>query len=261
MNDANNIQGFSKSSSFDDGSVRTIIVKEKVNWWLIALVLVIVAFGAYVLFMGKSDDTKIDDDDKKENIEASIDKDDADVNENSEVGEHADPAYDPDNDAGEQQFVDDDSTEAIAVPFNWKAVVNKSQGYTAYRPSNFYYRIFSGNVLGIDPNPIPEVGEYVGLISLFISTDSLNNEIDRAKDIITTESVSNVTYANGKWTIVTGLVPEDEMFPARFAYYAITEVEDKVCLVTYMVEGESNYNQYLETAKNFTEYIVWKIIE
>jgi len=269
MNDANNIQGMPRNgtSSFDDGSVRTIIVKEKVNWTLIILVIVIVAFGAYILFMSKVDDKKVDDTEKKENIAETVPGENAnDSNNNTEINsndtdEHADPAYDPANNAGEQEFVDDEPNAATAIPDNWKPVVNKSQGYTAHRPNNYFYRIFSGSVLGIDPNAIPENSEYVGVISIFTSTDSFDNEVIRAKGIIDNETVKKVTYSNGVWTVITGSVPADEMFPERLAYYAIIEIKGKTHVITMMAEGESEYNTYIDNAKKFTEYIVWEVIE
>ena len=51
-----------------------------------------------------------------------------------------------------------------SVPHNWRAIENSNYRYTAYIPPTYYYRFFnSAQILGIDPNELPEASEYMGI--------------------------------------------------------------------------------------------------
>jgi len=146
---------------------------------------------------------------------------------------------------------------SVTPPAGWKEVVNDIQGYTAYRPGNWWFRFFppSKGTLGIDPNPIPEVGEYAGaiIISRLSGGTTLNNYKSGLE-----AGYSEITQSiNGRtWTIVEGVQPETEAFPKKYVKYGYVEVGSKQ-FVAGLTSGAANYGGYEDEFDTFISVLVF----
>jgi hypothetical protein len=132
---------------------------------------------------------------------------------------------------------------SIAVPSNWKSVINQSREYTAYRPSNWYFRFFDTNrrILALDTMPIPDGGsDYIGKITISASSKSLANEIaDTKKDLINI-SEEKRTHDNGTWTVLIATSPEnliESEYPVKIGI--ISSPAGKTFVVRYIAEDKS----------------------
>jgi hypothetical protein len=115
-----------------------------------------------------------------------------------------------------------------SAPSNWREVENSAYDYTAYIPPTYYYRFFdSARIVGIDTNELPEASEYMGIITINIERSSsvettLNNNI---RDWVAISTATEV-HSNGRWSIVHGTIPANEMF------------EEKEVITAYIQHGE-----------------------
>jgi len=144
------------------------------------------------------------------------------------------------------------------VPAGWKPIKVAKYHYTAYRPSNYYYRLFDGGkVLGIDQNAIPEVGGYAGIITLEVTTGDLEDvkmeRIDNWMAIATDRRVEK----NATWDLVTGTIPGDEMMPEQQAILAITKKGNYVYVVQYQ-NSKSDYDTYEDLFYQFYPAILFE---
>ncbi len=137
-------------------------------------------------------------------------------------------------------------------PENWQAIDFDCLGYTAYRPSGFFFRMFPPDcfVLGLDTNRIPEASEYMGMISLMKLSGSNNftKYIDQLEDGYTkyTRSIDDRT-----WTIVEGKQPANELFDAKFVKLGNFKVGSK----EYMARIESTSSNFGGYADEFEIFI------
>lgn len=142
----------------------------------------------------------------------------------------------------------------VDLPDSWKKLEAGELDYTAYRPSNFYYRRW-GNTVGIDPNELPEVGEYAGVISITKHAGSTESkEIENYSSSMTSPTETSITYKSGTWVILTGVIPESEMFAEQNAKIAIMEYEGNTYVVNYSYEAGS-VNKYEDNFEIFVANI------
>jgi len=146
---------------------------------------------------------------------------------------------------------------SVTPPAGWKELVNDGQGYTAYRPGNWWFRFFppSKQLLGIDPNPIPEVGEYAGAITISRLTGGTTfNDYKSGLEAGYTESPSQI---NGRtWTMVEGVIPENEISGKKYVKYGYVEVGSKK-FVAGLMSGAANYNGYESIFDTFLSVLVF----
>jgi len=146
---------------------------------------------------------------------------------------------------------------SVTPPAGWKEVVNDIQVYTAYRPGNWWFRFFppSKQLLGIDPNPIPEVGEYAGAITIVrLSGAATFNDWKEGLEAGFTETPTTI---NGRvWTIVKGKQSETGDFPNPYVKYGYVEVGSKQ-FVAGLTSGAANYNGYESIFDTFISVLVF----
>lgn len=143
-------------------------------------------------------------------------------------------------------------------PANWKPIENTSQGYTAYRPTGYYFRLFPPDmfVLGIDQSPIPTESEYMGVISMMRLSASNNwdSQIANLKP-----GYKTITREiNGKsWTVVEGATKDSDAFPSRFIKYGRVKVDSKEFMAR-LDSSSSNYGGYADEFETFITTVVFK---
>ncbi len=144
------------------------------------------------------------------------------------------------------------------VPAGWKAIKMPTYKYTAYRPSNYYYRFFdSGKILGIDPNPIPEASEYLGVVTLQVTTGDLETRKMEHIDSWMALAVDKKTKKNGTWDLVKGTIPGDEMMPEKEAIMAITKKGNYVYIVDYR-QTKDSFDKYEKIFDQFYPAILFE---
>jgi hypothetical protein len=138
------------------------------------------------------------------------------------------------------------------APSDWKAIENTSQGYTAYRPAHFYFRLFSPDMfaLGIDPNAIPSASEYMGTISLIrlSASNSFADYTDQLQDGYTTYT----RIIDGRtWIMVVGITEANEITAAKYVILGNFSVGSK----EYMARLESSSSDYAGYKDEFETFI------
>jgi hypothetical protein len=104
-------------------------------------------------------------------------------------------------------------TTTAEVPAGWEAVDNTACGYTAYRPTHWYFRKFEGCALGMDPNPIPTASEYWGAVAVFKKSGTAASAAAALKGGLEAGATQEtVTIAGREWIIVEGTVDGGEIF-------------------------------------------------
>jgi len=132
------------------------------------------------------------------------------------------------------------TADDITLPDNWEPVENTAMAYIAYRPNNWWFRYFDNmKLLGLDPNSIPEVGEYAGMLTITVSSDSLTSAVSDKKSNMTSPVESSIIYSNGKWTILEGTYPASELFDAKKVKAALSEQGGKTVIIEYQNDPSS----------------------
>lgn len=118
-------------------------------------------------------------------------------------------------------------TEGLVVtpPSDWLQIDNTGQGYIAYRPNGWWFRLFPPNMetLGIDTNQIPDASEWAGIIT--ITRLNASNNLGSYKSNLEVGYTSVVQNISGRnWTIIEGITPANMIFDAQFVKYGYVNV-------------------------------------
>jgi len=224
--------------------------QDQMKMFLVFMVVVLVAVVGYLVYNGYSSDvdevvtdtnsTETDNDSQNTDNTSDITSDRigdsaSDTTNDDATNDSLDRSDDADNDI--------DHTEST-VPSGWVAVENNTYDYTAYKPSNYYYRFFgSESVLGIDPNQLPEASSYVGAVSMQTLDGNLETAKNQYIDPFMAIAQDTKTTKNGTWDLIMAEIPEDEMFPAQNVMCAFIEVDGQVFVVDYRYDsaGDAMY--------------------
>ena len=174
--------------------------------------------------------------------ETEVVEESAGGDEEGDVGETAD-TDDRDTDEVVDEVADEEEEVAdstCTVPDSWEQIDNTSQGYTAYRPSSWYYRFFGSTMetFGIDPNEIPEVSEYAGVITLNRMQTTMTEYIS---SLIPGYSDTTETIGENEWNIIDGTEEESELFGEREARFAFTEADSREFVVIMVASDTADY--------------------
>lgn len=208
--------------------------------------LILVAIFAVLIFFGISALTGTNEPDESDNnVEPTAEVVATDVPNDNEVEVTA---------TVEPTEVESDEP-AADMPENFEAIEIESLNYTVYRPNNWYFRLFGGTTLGMDPNPIPEVGEYAGAITITETGGTLEAAMNTYAGSLTGKNESTKTYASGEWTIVTGTRPASEISDAETVRQAYMKSGDYVYIIEYhyAAGGSATYGDIFENIVEFIE--------
>lgn len=193
---------------------------------LLTLLLILVGYLIYILMT-------------QDSTEVQTPQSDTKVQETNEISEVIDPVSDPVVEEEEEEETPIETAKNV-VPDGWKPVENGTYGYTAYRPSSYYYRFFGSQVLlGIDPNEIPTASEYAGAITITAISGSLPTAAQDYYASMTSVVISESTELNGTWTLVTANIAETISTPAQKTALAFIEVDGQVFVVEYRFQADS----------------------
>ncbi len=144
------------------------------------------------------------------------------------------------------------------VPNGWKPIEVSKYHYVAYRPANYHYRLFDGGkILGIDPNEIPEVGGYAGIITVEVKKGKLEDVKMEHIDNWMAIATDSRTEKNATWDLVKGTIPGDEMMPEKEAIIAITKKGEYVYIVDYRTD-KGHFDDYEKIFDQFYPAILFK---
>ncbi len=150
------------------------------------------------------------------------------------------------------------AVNAATPPSNWKVLDNTKQGYTVYRPTGFYYRLFPPDmfVLGIDPNPIPTASEYMGVINMIRLSASSN--FDTYLGNLEAGYKTCTREIDGRtWTTVVGKTKTTDAFEGKYVKYGKVTVGGKDFMAR-LENQNANYGGYADEYEIFITTIVFK---
>jgi hypothetical protein len=219
--------------------------QDQMQTFLVILVVLLVAAIGYLIFKPSDEvaDTDVTDNqdttvdvDETEGDEVVVDDVDADESEDDVDGEE--PADDADEDDVEPP---QSAPEEALIPDGWKEIENTTYGYTAYRPSNFYYRFFgSASLLGIDPNVIPEASSYAGSVTMMALSGDLETAMADYYSSFLAIMDTTEDQGNGTWSLISAEIPENEMDAAKNVMCAFIEVDGQVFVVDYRYDASGD---------------------
>ncbi len=182
------------------------------------------AFLAYTIY-SEDKDTKVEQEEEQEDAN----KEQEDEEEDDQNTDEQSNTQDSSSSSSSTTTSPEDSSSSD-VPAGWVAVENSKQNYTAYRPTSWYYRYFGNNfeTLGLDPNPIPEVSEHAGTITInYLEGKTVAVAVNDLESMLEAGYEEKTENHNGHaWTIVKGTTDPDRPFvggkKVKAGYVSIT---------------------------------------
>jgi hypothetical protein len=143
-------------------------------------------------------------------------------------------------------------------PATWKPVENSTQGFTAYRPTGFYFRLFPPDMfmLSIDPNPIPTASEYMGVINI-IRLSASNNFESYLANLETGYQTCTREIDGRTWTTVVGKTKTTDAFEGKFVKYGKVTVGTKEYLAR-LENLKADYGGYSGQYETFITTLQFK---
>jgi hypothetical protein len=145
----------------------------------------------------------------------------------------------------------DAPVSGAVAPSDWETIENTIQGYTAFRPPHFYFRLFSPDMfaLGIDPNAIPAASEYMGTINL-IRLSASNSFTDYTNQLQDGYSTYTRVIDGRTWTMIVGITEANEVADAKYVILGDFKVGAKEYLAR-LESSNSDYGGYKDEFETF----------
>jgi hypothetical protein len=226
--------------------------QDQMKIFLVILVVLLVAVVGYLIFKPSDEVAETD---VTDNQDTTVDSEDADNDEvvvdDVEVDEVVVDDADVEEPAADEVDPPQSAPEEALIPDGWKEIENTTYGYTAYRPSNFYFRFFgSASLLGIDPNVIPEASSYAGAVTMMALSGDLETAMADYYSSFLAIMDTTEDQGNGTWSLISAEIPESAMDAAKNVMCAFIEVDGQVFVVDYRYDAsgtatyEDIFNQF-----------------